>query len=54
MDDDQLERDPSAEDLEEQESDEVEAMELDEDDLEEAAGGDPGQTHPDAPNPYIP
>ena len=33
---------------------ELDSRELDEDELEEAAGGDPGTTHPDAPNPYIP
>jgi hypothetical protein len=49
---DELEQEPNADDVEQ--SDEVEAQELDEGDLEEAAGGDPGHTHPDAPNPYIP
>ena len=33
---------------------EVESRELDDEELEKAAGGDPGTTHPDAPNPYIP
>ena len=45
-------REPSADELEG--NDEVEAKELDESDLDKAAGGDPGHTHPDAPNPYIP
>jgi hypothetical protein len=40
---------------EETDSDEeFESQELGEEQLEEAAGGDPGYTHPDAPNPYIP
>lgn len=34
--------------------DDVESKELSDEELEEAAGGDPGYTHPDAPNPYIP
>ena len=33
---------------------ELESRELDDEELEEAAGGDPGWTQPDAPNPYIP
>jgi hypothetical protein len=32
----------------------LDSRELDEEELDEAAGGDPGYTHPDAPNPYIP
>jgi hypothetical protein len=34
--------------------DELEVTELDDEELDKAAGGDPGWTHPDAPNPYIP
>ena len=49
---DDRKREPEAEEVEE--SDEVEAVELDDEDLDKAAGGDPGYTHPDAPNPYIP
>lgn len=53
MDDDELDLDPiEADELED--DDELEAVELEDDELEEAAGGDPGWTHPDAPNPYIP
>ena len=49
---DELEQEPSGDDA--AENDEVEATELDDEDLDQAAGGDPGHTHPDAPNPYIP
>jgi hypothetical protein len=42
------ERNPSTEELEQDEA--VEAVELGEDDLEDAAGGDPGYTHPDIPD----
>jgi len=53
MEDEKLEREPSAEEQEEN-SDEVEAKELGEEELDEAAGGDPGLTHPDTQAPYIP
>lgn len=33
-----------------EESDELEAKELDQDDLDKVAGGDPGHTHPDIPD----
>jgi hypothetical protein len=44
---------PDEDDKEPAES-EVESRELDDEELDKAAGGDPGWTHPDAPNPYIP
>jgi dUTP pyrophosphatase len=50
---DDEERTPEAEETEGTEG-EVESRELGDEELEEAAGGDPGWTHPDAPNPYIP
>ena len=41
--------------VEDEDSDDaLESRELDDQELEDAAGGDPGYTHPDAPNPYIP
>ena len=39
-----------AEEAETAEQDEVEAKELTDDELEQAAGGDPGYTHPDIPD----
>lgn len=50
--DDEPEQEPSADGLEASEA--VESKELEDEELDQAAGGDPGYTHPDAPNPYIP
>ena len=45
MEDAELEQEETPEDDEA-----VEAVELDEDEMEKAAGGDPGYTHPDIPD----